>query len=165
VPEADAVIEAFFKYEPIWMADFHHQGTYVSDDRESITSSILWPKNLLVEPTLVNLSKQLCYEIFDHMQQFGFSTISLYPGGTFAGIARNAYGLSGAGSILVELKGGIGQKQSGMIIKHAYEQMRAILEATADGSLFDIAPEMADTIPERGDRYYKELPRNGDDGE
>lgn len=165
VPEADAVIEAFFKYEPIWMADFHHQGTYVSDDGENITSSILWPKNLLVEPSLVDLSKQLCYKIYDHMQQFGFSTISLYPGGTFAGIARNAYGLSGAGSILVELKGGIGQKQSGMIIKHAYEQMWAILEATADESLFLIDPELADTIPERGSRYYKELPRNGDDGE
>jgi len=37
----------------------------------------------------------------------------------YEGIARNAYGLAGAGSVLVEMKGGIGQKQSGMIIKHA----------------------------------------------
>ena len=167
VPEAAAVVDAFKKYQPIWMADFHHQGTYVTDDGESVTSSILWPKNEDVSQEFVDLSKQLCFTIYDHMQQFGFSTITLYNGGTFPGIARNAYGLAGAGSILVELKGGIGQKQSGMIIKHAYEQMWAILEATADGSLEDINPEWADEIPgpDTYHRYYKDLPKGGDDGE
>lgn len=117
------MLDAFHVYNPFWMADFHHQGTYLTDEGESITSSILWPRNENVDPLVVDLSKQLCVKIYDHMQQFGFSTIILYPGGAFAGIARNAYGLGGAGAILVELKGGIGQKQGGMIIKHAYEQM------------------------------------------
>jgi zinc carboxypeptidase len=162
VPEAQAVLDAFQAYQPLWMADFHHQGTYVTDDGESITSSILWPRNEDVVEEYVDLSKQLCVQIYDHMQQFGYATITLYPGGTFAGIARNAYGLMEAGSILVELKGGIGQKQSGMIIKHAYEQMMTILEATADGSLYDIPPERSDEIPPRGSYYYKE---DADDGE
>jgi zinc carboxypeptidase len=162
VPEAEAVVNAFQAYQPLWMADFHHQGTYVTDDGESITSSILWPRNEDVVEEYVDLSKQLCVQIYDHMQQFGYATITLYPGGTFAGIARNAYGLMEAGSILVELKGGIGQKQSGMIIKHAYEQMMTILEATADGSLYDIPPERSDEIPPRGSYYYKE---DADDGE
>ncbi|BBO68138.1 hypothetical protein DSCA_20680 [Desulfosarcina alkanivorans] len=167
VPEAVAVIEAFKNYRPIWMADFHHQGTYVTDDGENVTSSILWPRNENVIEEFVDLSKQLCVKIYDHMQQFGFATITLYPGGTFAGIARNAYGLAGAGSILVELKGGIGQKQSGMIIKHAYEQMWSILEATADGSLYEIDPTRSDEIPPRGTYYYKDIPpnENDDDGE
>lgn len=167
VPEAVAVLNAFQRYQPVWMADFHHQGTYVTDDGESVTSSILWPRNENVLPEHVDLSKQLCVKIYDHMMQFGFATVTLYPGGTFAGIARNAYGLAGSGSILVELKGGIGQKQSGMIIKHAYEQMWSILEATADGSLYDIDPARSDEIPPRGSYYYKDIPAygNGDDGE
>ncbi len=167
VPEAEAVVNAFQAYQPLWMADFHHQGTYVTDEGENVTSSILWPRNENVLPEYVDLSKQLCVKIFDHMQQFGFATVTLYPGGTFAGIARNAYGLMGAGSILVELKGGIGQKQSGMIIKHAYEQMWSILEATADGSLIMIDPARSDEIPPRGSYYYRDLPpsESEDDGE
>ena len=94
----------------------------------------------------------------DHMEKFGFSVVTEYPGGTYAGIGRNGYGLAGAGSILVELKGGIGQKSSGMIIKHAYEQMMAILNATADGSLGSVDPYRADEIPLRGSYYYKDLP-------
>ena len=167
VPEATAVVEVFKKYNPLWMADFHHQGTYVTDDGENITSSILWPNNPNVLEEYVDLSKQLCVQINDHMQQFGFATITLYPGGTFPGIARNAYGLAEAGSILVELKGGIGQKQSGMIIKHAYEQMWTILEATADGSLYYIDPSRVDEIEDSRTPYYREIPpqHNEDDGE
>ncbi len=149
------------------MADFHHQRTYVTEDGENVTSSILWPRNEEVADDIVDLSKQLCIQIYDHMQQFGYATVTLYPGGTFAGIARNAYGLMGAGSILVELKGGIYPKQNGMITKHAFEEMWTILEATADGSLYDIDPDRSDEIPPRGSFYYKDLPRNnnGDDGE
>jgi hypothetical protein len=165
VPEAQAVIDAFLAYDPIWMADFHHQGTYVTEDGENVTSSILWPRNENVLELYRDLSKQLCVKIYDHMQQFGYSTVTLYPGGTFAGIARNAYGLIGAGSILVELKGGIYPKQNGMITKHAFEQMWAILEATADGSLFEIDPARSDEIPPRGSFYYKDLPPNPEDGE
>ena len=167
VPEAEAVVNAFQDYMPLWMADFHHQGTYVTEDGENVTSSILWPRTEDVLEEYISLSKQLCVNIYDHMQQFGFATVTLYPGGTFAGIARNAYGLMEAGSILVELKGGIGQKQSGMIIKHAYEQMRSILEATADESLYDIDPARSDEIPPRGSYYYKDIPPNEseDDGE
>lgn len=158
VPEAEAVVNAFMAYQPLWMADFHHQGTYRTEDGENVTSSILWPRNENVLPEYVDLSKQLCVTIFDHMAQFGYSTVTLYPGGTFAGIARNAYGLMGAGSILVELKGGIYPKQNGMITKHAYEQMWSILEATADGSLYDVDPARSDEIPPRGSFYYKDLP-------
>jgi len=158
VPEAQAVVDAFMAYQPLWMADFHHQGTYRTEDGENVTSSILWPRNENVSPEYVELSKQMCVVIYDHMANFGYSTVTLYPGGTFAGIARNAYGLLGAGSILVELKGGIGQKQNGMITKHAYEQMWSILEATADDSLGDWDPATADEIPVSRIPYYKDLP-------
>ena len=158
VPESVAVIDAFNNYEPLWIADFHHQGTYATDEGDSITSSILWPRHPDVAAAVVDLSKQLCVVIYDHMQQYGYSTVTLYPGGTYAGIGRNGYGLAGAGSILVELKGGIGQKQSGMIIKHAYEQMWSIFQATADGSLYEVDPDRSDEIPTDRNYYYKDLP-------
>jgi hypothetical protein len=66
--------------------------------------------------------------------------------------------LAEAGSILVELKGGIYPKQNGMITKHAYEQMWSILQATADESLYDVDPARSDEIPPRGSWYYKDLP-------
>ncbi|MFV0438572.1 MAG: M14 family zinc carboxypeptidase [Desulfopila sp.] len=158
VPEAVAVIDAFWRYRPLWVADFHHQGTYVTDDGDNVTSSILWPTNEYVSGYTVDLSKQLCLTIFDHMAHFGYATTTLYPGGSYAGIGRNGYGLAGAGSILVELKGGIGQKSSGMIIRHALEQMQALLAATADGSVYAVDPARAAEIP--ADRYYfsKDLP-------
>ena len=158
VPESVAVINASNYYNPLWIADFHHQGTYVTDGGDSITSSILWPRHPDVAAAVVDLSKQLCVVIYDHMQQYGYSTVTLYPGGTYAGIGRNGYGLAGAGSILVELKGGIGQKQSGMIIKHAYEQMWSIFQATADGSLYGVDPDRSGEIPTDRNYYYKDLP-------
>jgi hypothetical protein len=158
VPESVAVINAFNYYNPLWIADFHHQFTYATDEGDSITSSILWPRNPNVAADVVDLSKQLCVVIYDYMQHYGYSTVTRFPGGTYAGIARNGYGLAGAGSILVELKGGIGQKQSGMIIKHAYEQMWSIFQATADGSLYGVNPDRSDEIPTDRYYYYKDLP-------
>ncbi|MCP4746404.1 MAG: peptidase M14 [Desulfobacteraceae bacterium] len=153
VPEAVAVVDAFKKYLPIWIADFHQQANYITEDGEDVTSSILWPNNINVEQHYIDLSKQLCVKMYDHMQHFSYSTVTLYPGGEFPGIARNAYGIAGAGSILVELKGHNEQKKNGMIIKHAYEQMRVILETTADGSLYDIDPARSEEIPPRGSPY------------
>ena len=158
VPEAQAVMDAFLAYQPIWIVDIHGQGTYVTDEGENVTSSMLWPRNLAVASELVELSKQLCVVMMDQMSQYGYATVNLYPGGTYAGIARNAYGLAGAGSVLVEIKGGIGQKSVGMLIKHTEEQMMSILQATADGSLFDADPARVDELDIGRSFYYKDLP-------
>ena len=151
-------MDAFLAYQPIWIVDIHGQGTYVTDEGENVTSSMLWPRNLAVASELVELSKQLCVVMMDQMSQYGYATVNLYPGGTYAGIARNAYGLAGAGSVLVEIKGGIGQKSVGMLIKHTEEQMMSILQATADGSLFDADPARVDELDIGRSFYYKDLP-------
>lgn len=158
VPEAQAVMDAFKIYEPIWIIDVHGQGTYVTDEGENVTSSMLWPTNNDVDPDVVELSQQLCVTMMDHMYKYGFATVNLYPGGSYTGIARNAYGLAGAGSVLVEMKGGIGQKSVGMLIKHAVEQMAAVLEATADGSLYDADPDRVEELDIGRTPYYKDLP-------
>ena len=160
VPESVAVMDTFLKYQPLWMVDFHGQGTYVTDEGENVTSSMLWPTAPGVSDDVVTLSKQLCVVMMDKMYQYGFATVNLYPGGPEPGIARNAYGIEGGGSVLVELKGGIGQKSVGMLVKHALEQMTAILDATADGSLNSADPDRVVELNIGRTPYYKDLPPN-----
>jgi len=158
VPESQAIIDAFLVYEPIWFVDVHGQATYVTFEGENVTSSMLWPTNPDASAAAVQLSQQLCVIMMDQMYQYGYATVTRYPGGTYQGIARNAYGIAGAGSVLVEMKGGIGQKSVGMLVKHAVEQMTAILEATADESLYDTDPARVDELPTERIFYYKDLP-------
>lgn len=165
VPEAQAVIDTFKTYRPLWIADFHHQGRYTSEDGEDVTSSVLWPKNLAAPAAAVTLSKQLCVVMDAALSQYGYAAITLYPGGTYAGIGRNAYGIAGAGSVLVELKGGNYPQANGMIRTHAYRQMMSMLEATADGSVYGIDADLADEIPPRGTPYEEEEQEEEHSGE
>lgn len=156
VTESQVVLDTFNLYNPLWMADFHQQGFYTTEDGRDVTSSIFWPNNEDADESVVDLSKQLCMVMFDHMAKFDYATTTRYPGGTFPGIARNSYGLGGGGSVLVELKNTQEQEEVEMIIEHAYEQMWALLKATADESLFDIDPARIAELPERGTKYYTE---------
>lgn len=137
-----------------------------------ITSSILWPTNEDVAEEARNLSKQMTIAIKQRSLQLGYFEVTSYlfrnaagaalRGGGFPGIARNAYGLLGTarifagetgpvgGSILVEIRGQ-GQKSLGMLKNAARESMMAVLEQTADGSLFAIDPGLADTLLPPGD--------------
>ena len=58
--------------------------------------------------------------------------MSQYPGGDYEGIARNAYGLRGSASVLLELSA-IDDEQSQ--IRSAYVAMLAVVQTAADGSL------------------------------
>jgi hypothetical protein len=73
------------------------------------------------------------------------------PGSSYAGIARNAYGFQGNGSVLVEQRRDIGQKGGGMLLRTAYASMFAVLEAATEETLQDIDPAKADQIPLRGE--------------
>ena len=137
-----------------------------------ITSSILWPTNEDVAEVARDLSKQLTVVIKQRSLELGYFEVTNYlfrnsagaalRGGGFAGIARNAYGLLGTerifagelgpvgGSILVEIRGQ-GQKSIGMLKNAAREAMMAVLEQTADGSLFAIDPSLSDTLLPPGD--------------
>lgn len=151
VPEAQALVDAFLDTEPIWIVDWHNQGSYVSPDGKNVTSSIMWPNHPDVPEDAVDLSKQLSVAMMDEMNQYGFSEVTRYPGSAIPNIARNAYGLEGVGSVLVEIRGGIDQKSSGMLVKHSYHMMKVMLQQTADGSLFEIDGSRIDTeLPERG---------------
>ncbi len=151
VPEAAAIQQAYLRYQPEMVVDFHHQGSYVSGDGDLITTSIFWPSHPDAPADAVALSKQMCVVVYDTLTHYGFAEVSQYPGTLPRGIARNSYGIRGAGSVLVELRGGIGQKSAGMLIRTAYATMGALLEATAEGTVFDQDPTRAGAIPLRGD--------------
>jgi hypothetical protein len=150
VPEAAAIQRAFAAHQPSFVVDFHHQGSFVNEDGEMITTSIFWPNTAGVPASAIDHSKQICVVIDDTLSHYGFAEVSQYPGTLPRGIARNAYGLLGAGSVLVELRGGIGQKSAGMLVRTAYAVMGALLEGAAEGTIAAEDPARADLIPLRG---------------
>ncbi|WP_164974623.1 M14 family zinc carboxypeptidase [Halegenticoccus tardaugens] len=158
VPEAQAVVDAVAEVDPLWVVDVHNQGTYVTDDGRMITTSLYWPIAEGVPADAQDLSKQLVRHAYDHVSRFGYAEASQYPGGTYPGIARNSYGLQGYGSVLVEIRGGVDQKSNGKLSRLALEIMASVVDGTADESVFEVDPDDAEEIPERGDYYDRELP-------
>lgn len=150
VPESVAIINAYQTYKPIWMADFHHQGSYVTTEGDDVTSSVLWPHNEGASEHSVTMSKQLCMAMADLTKDWGYAYITQYTSGisTYPGICRNGYGIAGIGSILVEIKSYTGRESKEIYIDHAYKQMKAILSATATGGLqsYDIS-DMDSVVP------------------
>ncbi|MFC6905886.1 M14 family zinc carboxypeptidase [Halalkalicoccus tibetensis] len=156
-PETQAMIDYVTDLDPEWVADLHTQtGDYVDDDGESIRASNFWPIAPDADEDAIELSKQMNWAIYDEVNdQYGFANISQYPGGTGANIARNAYGIRGYGSVLLEMTGQVddrGERMEGMMIRHMRAEVETLLEETADGSLYDRDSELAETIPERGPR-------------
>ena len=159
VPEALAMRLLFDERQPLIVIDFHHQGSYVDPEGDLITGSTLWPnatstavalgKLDLFEPA-VELAKQVVAVMVTELDSYRYANITRYPGATTPGIARNAYGLLGAGSVLFEMRGGIGVKSNGYITQTAYNAAKAVIVALADGSLFDADIAIADALPDHG---------------
>ncbi|ELY55814.1 M14 family zinc carboxypeptidase [Natronococcus jeotgali] len=156
-PETQAMIDYVTDLDPEWVADLHTQtGDYVDDDGESIRASNFWPIAEEADPAAVELSKRMNWAIYDEVDdQYGYANISQYPGGTGTNIARNAYGVRGYGSVLLEMTGQVddrGERMEGMMVRHMRSEVEVLLEETADGSLYERDPANAETIPERGSR-------------
>lgn len=125
-----------------------------------VTSSLFWPINENVSEDARNLSKQLVYTMYDEVtteSDTDMMTVgeehnvdsTWYPGGTYAGIARNGFGLRGAGSVLFEVSAGtLGNRL--YRVQHVAEAFLAAVKATADGSLTDVDPTDIQKIPGRG---------------
>ena len=159
VPEAIAMRLLWDERRPELVVDFHHQGTYVDEDGRMIKSSVMWPNAEEEAARLgiadefaetVTLSKRIVSEMLVNLEQYGHANVTRYPSTETPGIARNAYGLLGSGSVLYEARGGIGQRSKGYIAKEAYIAGMSVLTAAADGSLWTRSTEPADNIRERG---------------
>jgi predicted deacylase len=135
--------------------DLHHQGTRIDAEGGMVTASTLWPNatatadQLGIRPQFddaIFRSKQVVSTLLTATARYGYANFSRYPGTLPPGIARNAYGLLGSASVLVELRG-VGQKSNGYIGKIGYVAASSVVAALADGSLNDADTAIADALP------------------
>ncbi|WP_245776053.1 M14 family zinc carboxypeptidase [Saccharopolyspora flava] len=147
--EAGLIRRHHAEFRPHIAVDYHMQGRYVGGDGREITASLMWPTTPGVAAEPLTLAKQVSVVARTAMDAGG-ANVSQYPGGDYQGIARNAYGLLGSGSVLIELSD-MGPDHEQSQITSALTSMHAITNATADGSLHNTDPAEADTIPPRGE--------------
>ncbi|GAA2611410.1 M14 family zinc carboxypeptidase [Actinomadura fulvescens] len=150
VPEAAAIRRTFDRFRPSIMVDYHMQGRYAfpPPDGREITTSILWPTNTTVPAGALRRSKQVGVRVYKSFTRAG-AVVSQYPGGDYEGIARNAYGILGGASLLVELSDLPPERQR-FQVHTAYVSMVDLARAAAYRRLDGIDPAAADKIPLRG---------------
>lgn len=171
VPEAKNIRWLNDQFNPVMALDMHHQGTRVHDGK-MITASTLWPTAILTAERLqtvdgsalarfnqgVDMAKRVVVIIAQTLAQYPYAGLSRYPGGTEPGISRNAYGLLGSGSVLLELRGGIGTKSGGYIQKIGYHASLAIVQELAkDAALAHVDPNLAEVlvVPANGEEAHQ----------
>jgi hypothetical protein len=160
VPEAKNVRWLNDQFKPVAVLDMHHQGTRVHDG-DMVTASTLYPTAALtatrllgVDAQAVNrfnagqtMAKRVVVVIARTLAKYPYADLSRYPGGSEPGFSRTAYGLLGAGSVLLELRGGIGTKSGGYIQKIGFHASMAIVEELAkDPTLSSFDPDLADVL-------------------
>ena len=163
VPEAMTVRDAYDaagggdKVEVV--LDLHHQGTYKDPDGSMVTGATTWPNATATADALgirpqfdedVETSKKVVSTLLTATDGKGYANFSRYPGTLPPGISRNAYGLLGSASVLIEMRGDIGQKSNGYIAKTAYVASASVIDALADGSLYRTSTARAEALKERG---------------
>ncbi|MCA1655353.1 MAG: peptidase M14, partial [Pseudonocardiaceae bacterium] len=101
--EAGHIQRAYAEFRPHIAIDYHMQDRYLDGNGREITASLLWPTHPDVTPALVDAAKQVTVVAQQTIDHLAGGNVSLYPGGDYEGIARNAYGLRGSASVLLEL--------------------------------------------------------------
>jgi predicted deacylase len=139
------------------MIDLHHQGTRIDAQGDMVTASTLWPTatgtadELGIRPQfddVIHRSKQVVSTLLQGVERYGYANFSRYPGTLPPGISRNAYGLLGSASVLIELRGDIGQKSAGYLAKTGYQALASVIDALADGSMYTADVGVADALEE-----------------
>jgi len=149
VPESRAVLRLWHATHPLIVVDYHMQGRYLQSDGRETTASILWPTSPLASASAVTRGRQLAVRNYAAMTLLARANVTRYPGGDYEGIARNAYGILGSGSLLVELSD-LPAERTEFQIRSAYTSMLATVQGAADGTLWRADPDRADDIPARG---------------
>ena len=154
VPEARAILHLWYATRPAIVVDYHMQGRYRQPDGQETTASILWPTNPQAQPPAVTRSRQVAVRNYDAMTSVAGANVTRYPGELYEGIARNAYGILGSASLLVELSGSpianLSAEQVEFQIRTAFVSMIATAQGAADRTLWLVNEARADAIPPRG---------------
>ena len=149
VPESRAVLRLWHATQPAYVVDYHMQGRYRQPDGRETTASILWPTSPLAPGSAVTASRRLAVGNYAALTRVAGANVTRYPGADYEGIARNAYGILGSASLLVELSD-LPAGQVEFQIRTAFVSMITTAQGAADGSLRRADPARADAIPVRG---------------
>ena len=148
--EAGHIQRAYAEFRPHIVMDYHMQGRYLDAEGREITASLMWPTHPDTDPAAIDAAKQVTVVAQRTIDHLAGGNVSQYPGGDYEGIARNAYGLRGSTSVLLELSA-MGEDFEKQQIRSAFAVMLAIAQTAADRSLHRIDPARADAIPPRGE--------------
>lgn len=146
--------------------DLHGQATPLDANRDMVTVSTLWPTATATADALgirpqfdaaVLMSKRVVSTALNAYDKIAHANPSRYVGGPEPGISRNAYGLLGSASILMEHRG-VGQKAGGYMADISFRAVMAVVEALADGSLYTADIARADALlvaPDSASLFWK----------
>lgn len=100
-----------------------------------------------------DLSRQLNVAVYNALQigNSPFKNITLYPQALdLPGTALGTFALNGSGTVLFEIRGqthSFGQKKKGQLVKAVERGLLGIIAGVTDGSVYEIDPDVYDTIP------------------
>jgi len=161
-PETQAMIDKVEEVDADLIVDWHTQFTYHDQNCDMVNVSLAWPFNPHAPDDAVDLSKQVAGAFWDGVQGRANGNASIFPGGTTANICRNAYGVAGRGSVLVEQRGQAPQlnnASNGRIIRHSLNMYEQLHEEAASGDLTERDPDYADGLWDVGrDWFWRDLP-------
>lgn len=161
-PETQAMLGKVEEVDADVVVDWHTQFTYHDQNCDMVNVSLAWPFNNSAPEDAVNLSKQVTGALWDGVQGRANGNASIFPGGTTANIARNAHGVAGRGSVLVEQRGQAPQLNNaskGRLIRQAKNMFNRFHEEAASGDLTDRDPDYADALWDVGrDWFWRDLP-------
>jgi hypothetical protein len=160
-----SLVEEYGKVEVF--VDLHHQAPYYEVDGtdDLVTFSISGqfvpdPKSAAgskyakyADNYRYDFSRQLNVAVFNSLQigDSPFKNITLYPQGLdLPGTALGSFALNGSGTVLFEVRGqtqSMGQKKKGQLVKAVERGLLSIVTGVTDGSVYEIDPELYETIP------------------
>ena len=159
--EARAVRDVYKELLPDVFIDLHHRGsnTVSETDNSLCTLQVIaqvtaGTSEYPLDPAVLALSKQInayVYQILNEKGESPFGSITRYPDVELPGTALGSFTLNGSAIMLYEVRS-VAQKSNGMLIKQSVEGLMETFKGLADGSVYEVDPDLYDQIPPAGPR-------------
>ncbi len=159
--EARAVRDIYKELQPDVFIDLHHRGsnTVSETDNSLCTLQVIaqvteGTPEYPLDPNVLALSKQInayVYHLLNERGESPFGGITRYPDVELPGTALGSFTLNGSAIMLYEVRSAA-QKSNGMLIKQSVVGLLETFKGLADGSVYDVDPDLYDQIPPAGPR-------------
>jgi hypothetical protein len=162
--ESQAFWYAYRDFQPHYMVDIHHQGSYYVDDTDEMTTFSMGISldELMLTDDQWDTVRRMGVVAAEAADRLGTVTTTRYPyinipEGVVSAAMLDGPGPEGEyadwtprGAMFFESRGGIGNKSRGYLVRQNVEGLWAIVDAIADGSLDDVDADRYGDIPPRG---------------